>query len=478
MNGRRSGDVLVRGGTLVGPRGLVEADVLCEGGRISAIREPGRQADAGDVVDARGLLVFPGFIDPHVHSRDPGATHKEDFVHSTRAAAASGITTIFEMPNTVPAVSDVETFRERVRRYESVAHVDFGLWALSLGSANLDQLEPLLTEGAVGIKLFWGYSLDRQSGQLVYNPSHHDAADLLPPPDNGEVLALFEHVAGAGGLLAAHCEDPEVLDRARGSLDGPSDSYTDLLRSRPAVAEAASIALAIEFSRATGCRFHVLHMATERAAALVRAARREGLRLSGETCPHYLTLTSEDYEVIGPRMKVFPLVRGSNDQQALWAAVLDGTIDSIGSDHAPHAPSEKDVGLDRAPAGAIAIETLVPLMLHEVARGRMSPTKLAWVLSEGTARIFGLHGSKGRLRPQNDADLTLVDLNAERTVERNRLHTKHTDSPWLGTRLEGDVVLSILRGEVIMRAGEPVGPPRGQSVRPDNTEASRTRATE
>ncbi len=178
----------IRNGLIVTPRGRYEADIECEEGRITALAARGESSRGEEEVDATGLLVFPGFIDPHVHSRDPGLTEKEDFAHSTRAAAAGGVTTVLEMPNTIPPVGDAATFRERAEGYARAAFVDFGLWGISLGAENLDDLSGLVEEGVVGVKLFWGYALNRQTKQLVYNLADEPPENLIQPPDNHAVL--------------------------------------------------------------------------------------------------------------------------------------------------------------------------------------------------------------------------------------------------------------------------------------------------
>jgi allantoinase len=457
--------LVIRGGMVVTPHGRHAWDVVCEDEKIIAIQEPGASVIADEEIDARRQLIFPGFIDPHVHSREPGMTEKEDFAHSTRAAAAGGVTTILEMPNAIPPVSDVATFRERALQHARTAFVDFGLWGLSLGAENLNELPALLDEGAIGIKLFWGYALNRQTKQLVYNLRDEPAENLLLPPGNGEVYDIFKVMAVTGGLLAAHCEDREIIEVSQQALGREIESYDDLLATRPDVAEAATIALAVEFARGTGCRFHVVHTTSARGAALIRAAQENGLRVTGETCPQYLTLTDESYATLGPMMKVYPPVKRAHDQAALWEAVRDGTIDSIGSDHAPHTVEQKRQGLATQPAGAVGVETLVPVMLNEIARGRISAERLAWVLSEGTARLYGLYPRKGAIQPGADADLTLVDPEAEWTISNDRLHSKHPLSPWHGLQGRGTPTLSLLRGEVVMRDGEPVGQPRGRLVR-------------
>jgi len=457
--------LLVRSGTVVTSAGQRRADVLCDGETIAALIEPGERVRADEAIDATGLLVFPGFIDPHVHSRDPGQTQKEDFAHSTRAAAAGGTTTILEMPNAVPPVRDAQIFMERAEQHRRVSFVDFGLWGLSIGRSNLGELEGLFAEGAVGVKLFWGYALHRETNQLVYNADDFAAEDVIPPPEDTEVLEVFREIARLGGVLAAHCEARDVLDLAGRELGREVDSYPDLLAARPDAAEAGAVARGIEFARSTGCRFHIVHMSSKRGVQLVRASRAEGTPVTAETCPHYLTLTSEDYERVGPSMKVYPPIRTERDRDALWEAVRDGTITSVGSDHAPHTLDEKQLGLARAPAGTTGVETFGPVMVDRMCAGAISPERLAWVLSEGTARLYGLYPRKGNLQPGADADLTLVDPNARRTVSGPHLHTKQRYSPWEGVTLTGLPVLSLLRGQTIMRDGEPLGQPRGMFIR-------------
>ncbi len=459
--GRRR--LVIRNGTLVTSRHTFRADVACVDGKIERLLEPGAPFAADEEIDASGRLVFAGFIDSHVHSRDPGLVHKEDFAHSTRAAAAGGVTTVCEMPNAIPPVTSASVFEERAAHHARVASVDFALWGLALGTENLGEIHGMLEAGAVGVKLFWGYALNRRTKQLVYNLADEPPDNLIPPPDTGGVFELCQEIARLGGVLAVHCEDRALLEASERALGGIRD-YEGLLRARPDTAEAVSIAIAAELSRATGCRVHVVHMASARGAEIVRRSQAEGISLSAETCPQYLTLTDTDYSSVGPMMKVYPPIRRAADQEALWQAIRDGAITSVGSDHAPHTVEEKAGDLATAPAGFPGVETLVPLLVSQMLAGRITPERLAWVLSEGTARLYGLHPRKGAIEPGADADFTLVDPEGSSVVDRARLHSKHPQTPWHGRRLRGAVNLAVLGGEVIMRDGEPVGPPRGQLV--------------
>ncbi|WP_157988056.1 dihydroorotase [Jiangella endophytica] len=456
--------VVVTGGDLVTEQGPIPADLLLADGRVEAWLDRGSAVVADERVDAAGLLVFPGFIDPHVHSRDPGHTHKETFHHSTLGALCGGTTTVLEMPNAVPAVTDVATFEARRAAHAAHAWTDFGLWGMALGPANLDQIALLHGAGAVAVKFFWGYALDKETKGLVYNFAAAPPDSLLLPPENGEVLELFREVARYGGLLAAHCEDRHILARSAELLGHPITTYDDLLFARPAVAEATSIAVGAQFSLATGCRFHVVHMASAAGATVVREARAAGAAVTAETCPQYLTLTDADAERLGPAIKVYPPVRSQADQDALWAGIADATIGSVGSDHAPHLLEEKLRGFEDAPAGGLGVETLVPLMVDAMVRGRLSPSRLAEVLSAGTARLYGLWPRKGSLRPGSDADLTLVDPRGSARISNERMHALNPVTTWDGWELCGRVVASLLGGEPAMRDGEPVGPRRGRFV--------------
>jgi allantoinase len=450
----------VTGGWLVTPRGRLQADLVADDGVITALTEPGRAGTADEELDASGLWIFPGFIDPHVHSRDPGQVEKEGFAHATLAALCGGITTIFDMPNTVPPLSRADQVRGRAAAHEP-AWCDFGLWGIGLGAENLAEIPGLLVAGVVGIKLYWAYALDRRTEALVQEPD--DPSSVVPPPTTDQVMDLFRCVAACGGLVAVHCEDRGILDSAARQLPPPRDGE-GLAARRPAVAETAAVALAAEIALETGCRLHVVHVSSARAADLVRRARADGMRISAETCPHYLVWTAADAR--DARFKVFPPLRSAADRDALWAALRDGTIASLGSDHAPHTAEEKALDLAGAPAGLLGAETMATVMLGEMTRGRLEPERLASLLATGTARIFGLYPRKGALWPGSDCDLTVVDPEAPWRIDQSRLHSKNPVSAWDGWSGRGRPRYAVLRGQLAMCEGEPVGEPGGRLVTP------------
>lgn len=465
----------VTNGHLVTPSGVLKADVVCEDGIITGILDTGSRVDNDERYDAAGQLVLPGFIDPHVHSRDPGLDHKEDFEHSTRGALTGGVTTILEMPNAIPPVDSVDVFEQRRAQHERAAWTDFGLWGLALGESNLDQIGPMFEAGAVAVKLFWGYALHRETRSLVYNLDDEAPENLLMPPPNGQILRLFSEVARHSGVLAAHCEDKDVLTTSQELLGHPIESYEDLLAARPAVAEATTIAIATQFANATGCRFHVVHLASAAGLDAVRVARSNGTTVSAETCPQYLTLTDQDYGRVGPVMKVYPPVRAQQDQDALWAGLNEGSIVSAGSDHAPHTVEEKARGFATQPAGAVGCETFGPVLVDALLRDKTTATRLAEVTATETAKLYGLYPRKGVIRPGSDADLVIIDPEARRTVRNDELIAKQPVSPWHGFELRGAPAATVLRGQIAVRDREIVGPRRGQFLRADHSSSESVR---
>ncbi|HEY2717424.1 MAG TPA: amidohydrolase family protein [Solirubrobacterales bacterium] len=456
--------LVVEDGLVVQPHRIDRRNVVCVDGRIEALSSA-PVANADEVIYAEGCLVFPGFIDAHVHSRDPGQTEKEEFEPLTRAAALGGITTICEMPNQLPPVRDRESFERRAAEREGKAHVDFAQYVIGLGEENLADLAATLEAGAIGVKIFWGYGLDRRTGALAYNLHEIPPEELIPPPSSGDVFRICETVAGLGaGLVSAHCEDPAIVHAAASRFGREWASYRDFLDARPALAECAAVAAAVEISRATGCRFHVLHMSSGRAAELVRRAQGEGVPISAETGPQYLTLSDSDHPRID-FMKVFPPIREEAEQELLWKAVADGTISSIGSDHAPHTEEQNRAPLHSQLAGMPGVQTIAPLMIREMCRGRLAPQRLAAILSEDTARLFGIHPAKGSLAVGSDADFTIVDPELEWTLAADDLAYKMPLSAWAGEQMQGAPVATVVRGEVVMRNGKILSPPRGRLVR-------------
>ncbi len=448
-------DLCIENGIMVTGDKEIKSTVYIKDEKIAAITEGPLSEGAKRTINAAGKYLFPGFIDPHVHSRDGGATYKEDFYHSTRAAAKGGITTILEMPNAVPAVINREAFQKQKDNLESKAYIDFGMWGLCLGRTNNHELKELRDSGVIGFKFFWGYAINKSNYNLVYNYDKKDTS-VIPPLSDGEIYTIFEEMAKIRKPLAIHAENAGLISELTERLNTADyeNEYEALLAARPSVAEETIVKTAISFAGDTGARLHILHMSAGESVRLLREAKKEGLAVTGETAPHYLFLTNKDYKKIGNQMKGYPPVRYQEDQDALWQGLVDGTIDSMGSDHAPHTEEEKKGSLFQIPAGMCAVETMVPLMLHGVSQGRITKTRLAKVLSENTAKLYGIYPEKGSLEIGTDADITIVDFTKEHTIRKNELYSISKVTAFDGFQTKGLPAATIVRGRVVMENGE------------------------
>ena len=441
------GNVLVKGGTLVLPVGLIKADVLVEDGVITAI---GRGLSAQGVdqrIDASGKLVLPGIIDEHVHMREPGLTHKDNFTNGTKAAAAGGVTTVLEMPNTLPPVDSRRVFEEKKVLLEPKAYVDFGLYGV-IHDSNADNFDELVHAGAVGFKIFMGPTTGN-----------------IPSPSDGTLYEILLKSAKYGVTLAFHAENWDLVKHFTSKIksSGRSDPRAHL-EARPVICEVEAIQKLILFSKKTGGRVHIVHMSAEEGVELLKQAIFEGLNVTGETCPHYLTLTADDYSKYGNLMKVNPPVREKHHQDALWNAVKKGVICALGSDHAPHTREEKLKEVWEASAGFTGVQTFLPLMLDQALRGKLPLTKISELMSVNPAKLFGIYPRKGTLRVGSDGDLVIVDPNGETVISEENLYAKYPVTPFIGWRLKGEVKYTILRGTIIAVNGKVVGEARGRWV--------------
>lgn len=459
-------DHVIKGGEIVSPSSRYEANIYIKDGKIAAITNEDLPGEVKEITDASGRQVLPGLIDTHVHSRDGGATYKEDFNHSTQAAAAGGITTVFEMPNTNPPVNNRENFDYQVKNLSNKANVNFGLWGICLGNLNLNDLEGLHEAGVIGFKYFWGYAVDKNTFQLIYNYTD-DMVDVIPPCDDGEVYAMLKEVAKTGQTFAIHAENSDVINHLTEEMKktGKSD-YETVLATRPHLVELLTIQTGIAMAKATGARLHILHISTAEGVNLVREAQREGYSITGETCPHFLFLTEDDYEEVGTSMKVYPLVKGKQDQAALWEGINDGTINLVCSDHAPHTEEEKDGDLWSIPAGMCGVETLAPLMLNAVSDGKISLEQVVSLLSENPAKQFGVFPQKGAIQIGADADFTIVDMDKEFTIRNKDLHSKSKVSAYDGFSVKGKPVQTIVNGITVMKDEEVIPGVHGRLVLP------------
>ncbi len=419
------GDITLRGAELVLPTGVIDGDIAIRDGRIVAIGHVDQPV--GEIVDARGLTVLPGVIDPQVHFREPGAEHKEDLESGGRAAAAGGVTAFLEMPNTRPPTIDAAAVADKIARATGRSRAHFGFF---LGATPDNVAETAAASGVPGIKIFMGSS----TGTLLVH----------------EQDALERHFAAARVPLVVHAED-ELRLRARSGLypgvDDPGlhpiirDPQTALIATRRAVD------LAVRHQK----RLHVLHLSSADEVAFLRDRPDDGL-VTTETLPQYLWLDASWYARLGTHLQMNPPVRDLRHQRALWAGLLDGTIQCIATDHAPHTLDEKAQPYGKAPSGMPGVELSVPLMLHAVHDGRCSIRHVARWMSEAPARIYGLVG-KGRLALGADGDLTVVDRRVSRSVRADALQSRAGWSPFEGWTLRGWPVMTVLLGRPVFRDG-------------------------
>lgn len=460
-------DHIIKNGTIVTSSSTYEANIYIKDGKILLLsKQDDVIGEAKEITDAKGFYILPGLIDTHVHSRDGGATYKEDFYHSTKAAAAGGVTTIFEMPNTLPTVNNVTNFDRQAMNFAKKANVNFGLWGICLGDINNDALHSLSSAGVIGFKYFWGYAIDKETFQLEYNYSER-ASHLIPPLDDGEVYDIFETVAKTGKVIAVHAENSELIHRLTKKYAFERDDYRTFLRTRPNLAEELTIQTAIAMAKATGARLHILHVSTKEGVQLIKQAQEEGYSVTAETCPHYLFLSNNDYERIGSVMKVYPPVKYKSDQDALWEAIIDGTISVISSDHAPHLEEEKQGSLWSIPAGVCGVETMIPLLLNEVSSGKLSLQQVVALTSENPAKLYDIYPTKGAIQIGADADFTIVDMEKSYTIKKEKLHSKSKVTPYDGMKINGMPIMTFVNGTLVMKNGEIVEERLGKQVYPN-----------
>jgi dihydroorotase len=442
-------DLVVRGGRLVSPSGIISAGLAVRGGIIVAISHEDALPEAREAIDATGKYILPGVIDPHVHFRSPGYEYKEDWATGTAAAACGGVTTVLEMPNSDPPTATVDALRLKQEIAARDAYVDYGLYGI-LGGQNLDDLQGLATHGIVGLKCFMGN-----------NPIGH--------VDDGALLEGFEIAAALGLRVAVHAENATIIERRTQRLRaaGRRDPLAHL-EARPSVCAIDAVDRAMRFAEAAGAQVHIAHEGCKDALPLIRRAKARGVQVTAETCPHYLVLTAEDMQRVGPVLRVNPPVRAAGHAEALWSGLVDGTIDMLATDHAPHAIAEK-TGDDiwECLSGFGGLETAMPLLLTEVNRGRVTLEQYARWTSLVPAKVWGLYPKKGALQVGADADLVIVDLHREDTIRGERFRSKSKITPFEGMRTKGQPVCTIVRGRVVMRDGKLEGPPGwGQMVTP------------
>ena len=449
-------DLLIKNGTLVSPLASYRGHLLIRDGKVLDVLLRDDLPKAKEVIDATGLHVLPGLIDPHVHFRSPGLEYKEDWDTGSQAAVVGGITTVLDNPNVIPPTADVEALQLKLQKARGASYCDYGLIAVIM-EGNLDKIVSLAESGAIGYKIFMG--------ETVGN---------IPSPSDGEIIDAWKIMRGTGLRCTVHAEDNSIILYLRAKLqkEGRKDPMAHL-DSRPAVAEAECVHRAILFAREAGSKLMIYHLSSKEGLEQVRRGKTDGVDVKCETGPHYLLFEGQDMVRmgLGTLLKMNPPVRSREHGEALWGGLLDGTIEVIGTDHSPHSLEEKmadnpmgDVW--KAIPGWPGVETNVPLMLTQVNAGRLTLNRYVKVQAEGPARAWNLWPRKGNLDRGADADVTIVDLTKESVIDRARLHSKSKLTPFHGWRVKGMPVYTIIRGSVVMKNGEIYGTPSGEHIKP------------
>lgn len=425
----RATSLLIRGGTVVDPANGLEsvADVLLERGRVAQVG-PKLSAKAGETIDARGLIVAPGFIDLHVHLREPGQSHKESIATGTAAAASGGFTSVCAMPNTTPVNDSVEITRWMQQPERGAVVNVFPIAAATAGSKG-EQLTD--------------FASLRQAGAVAFTD---DGRPVLDDALMRDALLLAEHV---GATLVQHAEDTRMTAGAHMNA-GPT-AFRLGLRGMPVEAESRIVERDVDLARATNGRLHVAHISTAAALKAVRRAKKEKLPVTCEVTPHHFTLFDEEVRDYDSRFKMNPPLRSGADREAIWAAIADGTIDAIATDHAPHAAHEKQVEFDRAPFGITGLETALALAITVLHRRQGIPLRrIVEMLSTNPARVFGLPG-RGTLAVGAAADVTLFDPKARWTFSARQGKSRSRNTPFDGWEFYGRVVATIVGGAIAFR---------------------------
>ncbi len=433
----KSVDLVIRGGKIVSPERIVQASVAISGEYLVAVGHDDVMPPATREVRADGLYLLPGAIDSHVHFRDPGYPHKETWQSGSAAAACGGVTTVFDMPNTNPPTATREALAMKLKAAQR-SYCDYGIHAL-LGDDTVDHLDDLLESGATSFKAFVGNTFGN-----------------LPAPSDGALLEGLEKLAPLGIRTVVHAENSSIMARRQKVLQGAGriDAQAHL-DARPAVAEIEAIGRVLTLAEWTGARVHIAHHSAADSLYLLRAAKARGVDVTVETCPQYLLLNTDDILRLGGILRVNPPVREPRHNQPLWDALMDGTIDMIATDHAPHTPEEKTrESIWACDCGFPGVQTQMPLMLTQVNRQRATLMDYVKWSAVAPAKAWGLYGTKGVIAAGAHADIAFVDMAQTGTLSQGRLQTLSKISPWHGRAVQGCPVHTLLRGRFVMQHGK------------------------
>ncbi len=442
-------DYIIRGGTIVTPEEVYQGDIAVECESITAIAPA--LGGASEEIDARGLFIFPGLIDVHVHFNEPGHTEWEGGGTGSRALAAGGGTVFFDMPlNSIPCTVNAREFDRKREALEAASVTDFALWG-GLTPDSLQNMEELAASGVIGFKAFMC----------------HSGLDEFPRVDDLTLLDGFRKASRLGLPVAIHAENHDLIAALsrRKAAEG-RQSIRDFLDSRPVVAELDAIQRATLFAGEAGAMLHLIHVSSGRGVVLAAEARARGVNVTIETCPHYLFFTGEDVERLGAVAKCAPPIRDKEEQTNLWSELLRGTVDLVASDHSPSSPDRKAGDFNKAWGGIAGVQSTLAVLIEQGYHRRGLPLELiASLIAAVPASRFQLP-NRGRVIPGAIADLALVDLSASFTLKPENLQQRHPLSPYIGASFRGVVNRTIRRGETIFENGMVISKGGGKLVKP------------
>jgi len=436
-------DTAVVNGLLVDSQIIYPGVIYIRQGKIVGISQS-LENRPPEIIDAQGLYILPGAIDGHVHMMDPGYTEREDFITGTKAAARGGVTTIIDHHRTVPAVFGKEELLKKKDYLEKRAVVDFGLLG-GLSLTNLANLQGMWEAGALGFK---GFTCEL-----------HEADALTAGP----LMEVLKEVQRFGGIALLHCEDDSLLKKKEEGLrkQGRKDPLS-VTEWRSPEAEQLAVFTVLYAARRIGARVAIAHVSLPSLLLEIARAKAEGVSIYAETCPQYCTLTEEDLKARGPFCKFTPPPRKKGDVDRMWWSLAQGLVDMVNSDHCPYPRSDKEAGMEDiwlAPFGIPGVETATPILLDGVAQGRLTLSQVAYLRSERPAVIYGLSGQKGALKVGFDADIIFIDMKRKKKLEDRKIVSKCGWTPYHGKEMAGDVVLTMVRGKVVMSEGKVIGEP-------------------
>ena len=461
MSAASKPDLVLKGGRLVTPAGTLRADLVIAGGSIVGITAGEPTPGGAETLNIGSKVVLPGGIDTHTHLREPGYGHKEDITTGTRAAAAGGYTTVVGMPNVQPPTTSVERYRQALDLYQHKAIVDFNH---NPSPTDLAEIDGLAAAGALGFKIYMIEDTGRDYPHIPGVGVH----------DHGHLLEIAEAVAKTGRPLMVHPHNQDLMRTiegrswARGERD--HRAYARAFASYEGMVWDTAASFLVRLQEATGVHLHILHNKTPRMVEIARQAKARGQKLTTEMNPVAVFLCNdwESVERLGPY--ALSTWTGPDATEPLWEALRDGTIDVIGTDHAPHTRDEKEIGwtdMWKAAGGVPQIQETLSLFLTEVNRGRIGLERVAELLASGPARTFGLYPKKGVIQVGSDADLVVVDLEARRTIREADVLSKCGWTPFDGREVQGIPLHTLVRGTFVVRDGQVIGEPGfGQHARP------------